>query len=152
MNTWRERTKNPVTRKIQQRVRGRNGKVLTNIELTEVLQKFIHTELVDKGQRLIFYENFRRLLVTPDSRARTQICLGDDFVQTHGDLSLLRNLWSRDSSFTNYRAILWDSVLSVPRGFGETGWVVPSFNCQCSISAFVFLLCVIGGFSWGVLW
>ena len=43
------------------------------------------------------------------------------------------------------------SVFSVPRGFGNTGWFVPWFICQFSISALVFLLWVTGVFSWTVL-
>ena len=43
------------------------------------------------------------------------------------------------------------SVFSVPKGFGITGWFVPSFIFQFSISALVFLLWVIGGFSNAVL-
>ena len=47
-------------------------------------------------------------LVTPEARAKTQICIVADFIKTQGDLSLLRNLWARVSSFTNYQASLCD--------------------------------------------
>ena len=101
-----------ISGKIQHRVRGRNGKVLIKIELPNELPKFFHAKLVDIGERFPFYDDFLKgsstALVTPDSRAKTQICLISDFIQTQGDLSLLRNLWARISSITNYQATLCD--------------------------------------------
>ena len=41
----------PVTGKVHHRVRGRNGKVLTKIELAKDLPKFIHFEVMDVGER-----------------------------------------------------------------------------------------------------
>ena len=46
----------PVSGKVRHRVRGRIGKVLTAIELAKELPKFIHTELVDVGERFPFYD------------------------------------------------------------------------------------------------
>ena len=57
---WRyEHLKNvhPVTGKVQHRVRGRNGRVLTKIELAKELPHFIHAELVDIGERFPFYDD-----------------------------------------------------------------------------------------------
>ena len=106
------RSVDPISGKVQHRVRGRIGKVLTKIELAKELPKFIHAELVDIGERFPFYDDFLKgsstALVTPDSRAKTQICIISDYIQTHGDLSLLRNLWARIGSFTNYQATLCD--------------------------------------------
>ena len=106
------RSVDPISGKVQHRVRGRNGKVLTKIELAKELPKFIHAELVDIGERFPFYDDFLKgsstALVTPDSRTKTQICIISDYIQTHGDLSLLRNLWARIGSFTNYQATLCD--------------------------------------------
>ena len=48
----------PVSGKVRHRVRGRNGKVLTAIELAKELPKFIHTDLVDVGERFPFYDDF----------------------------------------------------------------------------------------------
>ena len=45
-------------------------------------------------------------MITPESRAKTQVCIVADFIRTQGDLSLLRNLWSRISSFTDHQASL----------------------------------------------
>ena len=48
----------PITGKVQHRVRGGHGKILTNMKLTNELPKFIHSELVDIGERFHFYEDF----------------------------------------------------------------------------------------------
>ena len=102
----------PVTGKIQHRVRGRNGKILSKVELAQELPKFIYTELVDVGERFPFYEDYLKgsttALVTPQSRSKTQICLIGDFIHRQGDLAVLRNLWSRVGSFTNYQAAFYD--------------------------------------------
>ena len=112
---WRHehlRTVDPITGKIQHRVRGRNGKLLNKLKLADELPKFIHAELLDKGERFPFYDDLMKghttALVTPEARAKTQICIVADFIKTQGDLSLLRNLWARVSSFTNYQASLCD--------------------------------------------
>ena len=122
------RSVDPVTGKIQHRVRGRNGKLLTKIELAKELPKFIHAELVDLGERFPFYDDFIRgrttPLITPESRARTQLNIVSDFLQTEGDLGNLRNLWARISSFTDHQAALCDfdwgeervSVSNFPNG------------------------------------
>ena len=106
------RNVDPVTGKIQHRVRGRNGKLPTNIELAKELPKFIHAELVDLGERFPFYDDFIRgrttPMITPESRARTQLNIVSDFLQTEGDLGTLRNLWARISSFTDHQAALCD--------------------------------------------
>ena len=102
----------PVTLKTQHRVRGKNGKILTKLELAKELPKFIHAELVDIGERFPFYEDFIRgrttPLVTPESRARTQLCMVADFIQHHGDIAILRNMWAKISSFTDHQAALCD--------------------------------------------
>ena len=105
------RSVDPVTGKILHRVRGRNGKILSKVEMAQELPKFIHTELVDVGKRFPFYEDYLKgsttALVTPLSRSKTQICLVGDF-QRQGDLTVLRNLWSRVGSFTDYQAAFHD--------------------------------------------
>ena len=102
----------PVTLQTQHRVRGRNGKLLSKVELAKELPKFIDSELVDIGERFSFYEDFLQgrtaPLVTPESRARTQLCIVGDFIQNQGDLSVLRNLWAKISYFTDYQTVLCD--------------------------------------------
>ena len=68
---------------------------MTKIELAKELPKFIHADLVDIGERFPFYHDFIKgsttALVTPESRAQAQLCLVGDYVQSQGDLLLLRN-------------------------------------------------------------
>ena len=100
----------PVCGKTQHRVRGRNGKILSKMERAKELSKFIHVELVDVGERLSFYEDFVKGITTaaviPESRTRRQLCLVGYFIHANGDLSILRNLWSRVGSYTNHQAAL----------------------------------------------
>ena len=102
----------PVTGKVQHRVRGRNGKILTKIELAKELLKFIHVELVNIGERFPFYDDFVKgtstTLVTPASRTKTQIHLIGDFVQQLVDLRRLRKLWAQIGSLTNYQTSYCD--------------------------------------------
>ena len=102
----------PVSGKTQHRVRGRNGKILTKMELAKELPKIFVMELVDVGERFPFYEVFIKgtttAVVTPESRTRTQLCMIGDFIHTHGDLSVLRNLWARVGSYTNHQAAFCD--------------------------------------------
>ena len=97
----------PVSGKVQHRVRGRNGKILSEIELAKEMRHFMHVELVDIGERFPFYDDFIKgtstTLVTPESRAKTQIHLIGDFVQQLGDIGMLRKLWSQIGSLTNYQ-------------------------------------------------
>ena len=106
------RSVDPVTSKLKHRVRGRNGKLLTKIELARELPKFIHAELVDAGERFPFYHDFiecwTTALVTPESRAKTQLRIVGDFIQRQGDFSVLRSLWSSISSLIDHQASLCD--------------------------------------------
>ena len=102
----------PVTKQVQHRVRGRNGRLLNKIELARELPRFIHSELVDIGERFPFYDDFIQgrttAIVTPESRSRTQLGIVIDFLKDQGDFAMLRNLWARLSSFTDYQATLCD--------------------------------------------
>ena len=106
------RSVDPVSGTIQHRVRGRNRKIFSKIELARELPKFIHKELIDIGERFPFYNDFIRgrttPLVTPESRVRTQLCLIGEYIPKHGDLSVLRSMWAMISSFTEYQAALCD--------------------------------------------
>ena len=106
------KTTDRVTRKIHHRVRGRNGKILSKIELAREFPKFRHVELIDAGERFPFYEDYLKgntsALVDPQSRAKTQICLVGDFIQSLGDLSALRRLWASAESFTEYQTSFQD--------------------------------------------
>ena len=99
-----------ITGKVHHRVRGRNGKLLSTIELAKELPKFIHSELVDIGELFSFYDDFVKgrtgALITPDSWAKTQLSINRNFIQTHRDFYFLRNLRARISSYTYYQASL----------------------------------------------
>ena len=105
---------NPVTGKIQNRVRDRNGKIFSQVELAQELPKFIHTELINVGESFPFYEDYLKgsttALVTPQSRAKTQpgVCLIGDLIPRQADIAILRHLWSRVGSFTDYQAAFHD--------------------------------------------
>ena len=47
-----------VCNEVQHRVRGRNGKMLTKIELSKELHKFIHVALIAISERFPFYDDF----------------------------------------------------------------------------------------------
>ena len=122
-----------VTGKVQHRVRGDDGKVLSKMELAKELPRFIDVELVEIGERFRFYEDYIRgsttALVTTESRAKTQLCLVGDFVKTHRDLMVLRNLWSRMESFTNHQATVTDFDWGEERLTVSTiSHILPSFH------------------------
>ena len=88
---------------------------------------------MDIGERVPFYEDFLKgraePLVTPDSQAKTQLCVTADYLQSNGDLQLLRNVLARVSSYTNFRAELCDFDWSEERftvSIISTVWRNPS--------------------------
>ena len=52
------KTVDPVSGKVQHRVRGCNEEILSKIELAKELPKFVRTELIDVGERFPFNEDF----------------------------------------------------------------------------------------------
>ena len=52
------KTVDDVSGKVHHRVRGRDGKILNKSDLAQELPRFIHTELVDVGERHPFYEDY----------------------------------------------------------------------------------------------
>ena len=106
------KTVDDVTGKVHHRVRGRDGKILNKSDLAQELPKFIHTELVDVGERHPFYEDYLKghssAPVTPQSRLQAQICLLGDFVQDSGNIAILRRLWARAGSYTGFQSAFQD--------------------------------------------
>ena len=90
--------------------RGRSSP--NKIKLVEEFIKLIHMDLVVIGKRNPFYQEFMQrhttAIVTPESWATIQRFIFGDFIKNQGDVSLLRNLWARISSFTNYHATVSD--------------------------------------------
>ena len=138
----------PVTLKTQHRVRGRNGKILSKMELAKELPKFMNVELVDIGERFPLYEDFVRSrttpLITPESRARTQLSMVADFIQSHGDIAILRSIWAQISSFTDHQASLCDFDCRM----GDDRMTV-SIVCFPLPQAFLFSL---GGYTLGLFY
>ena len=106
------KTVDDVSGKVQHRVRGRDGKILNKSDLAQELPRFIHTELVDVGERHPFYEDYLKghssAPVTPQSRLQAQICLLGDFVQDSGNIAILRRLWARAGSYTGFQSVFQD--------------------------------------------
>ena len=106
------KTVDDVSGKVQHRVRGRDGKILNKSDLAQELPKFIHTELVDVGERHPFYEDYLKghssAHVTPQSRLQAQICLLGDFVQDSGNIAILRRLLARAGSYTGFQSVFQD--------------------------------------------
>ena len=106
------KTIDDVSGKVQHRVRGRDGKILNKSDLAQELPRFIHTELVDVGERHPFYEDYLKghssAPVTPQSRLQAQICLLGDFVQDSGNIAILRRLWARAGSYTGFQSAFQD--------------------------------------------
>ena len=82
------------------------------MELAKELPKFKNSELIDIGKRFPLYNDFVKgtstTLVTPESRAKTQIHLIGDFVQHQGDLAVFRRLWAQVGSLTNHQSSYCD--------------------------------------------
>ena len=106
------KTVDDVSGKVQHRVRGRDGKILNKSDLAQELPRFIHTELVDVGERHPFYEDYLKghssAPVTPQSRLQAQICLLGDFVQDSGNIAILRRLRARAGSYTGFQSVFQD--------------------------------------------
>ena len=106
------KTVDDVSGKVQHRVRGRDGKILNKSDLAQELPRFIHTELVDVGERHPFYEDYLKghssAPVTPQSRLQAQICLLGHFVQDSGNIAILRRLWARAGSYTGFQSVFQD--------------------------------------------
>ena len=117
-----------VTGKVQHRVRGKDGKILSKKDLADELPKFIHTELVDVGERNPFYEDYLQghtsAPITPQSRLRMQMCLLGDLIQSSGDLALLRKLWARVGSYTEFQSAFQDF------NWNEDHIMVRSLSCS----------------------
>ena len=98
-----------VTGVVTHYVRGKDGYVLTPIELEREKPLFIDAPLIEAGDRFPFYDDYMASiggLTNPDDlRTSTLISLIGTFVPQDGNISLLRNLWTRVGMFTNHQAL-----------------------------------------------
>ena len=90
-------------------VRGKDGYVLTPLELEREKPHFIDVPLIDAGDRYPFYDDYMASIggiTNPsDLRTSTLISLIGTFVPQDGNLSLLQNLWTKVGVFTNHQAL-----------------------------------------------
>ena len=100
------------TGKVTHQVRGKDGYVLTPLQLEKEKPLFIDAPLVDIGDKFPFYDDYVATLggkSNPDElRMTTQISLIGTFVPRGGDLSLLRNLWTQFGVFTSQQGFFSD--------------------------------------------
>ena len=100
----------PISKTLTHFVRDRKGN-LDKFELELELPKFIDEELVDIGDKLPFYEDFKvspESATTNRSRDYLQHCLIVDYLKSARDLATLRSLWINVSTFTNHRSLFSD--------------------------------------------
>ena len=105
-------TEDPVTKVVKHHVRGRDGKLLTPYELQLELPKFKDVVLVDIGEKLPFYDDYLRgtdyMTSSSENRAKVQVSVLGHYLQTHGDISALRNLWRDIGVVVNHQALFTD--------------------------------------------
>ena len=100
------------TGKVTHQVRGKDGYVLTPLQLEKEKSFFIDAPLVDIGDKFPFYDDYVATMggtSSPDElRMTTQISLIGLFAPHGGDLALLRNLWTRFGAFTSHQGFFSD--------------------------------------------
>ena len=88
-------------------VRGKNGVILTPLELEKEKPLFENVPLVDLGGEFPFYEEYLARMegrrTTSDSRDATQIVLIGTMVPANGDLVLLQTLWTQIGIHMDYQ-------------------------------------------------
>ena len=96
-----------VTGSTGRQVRGKDGHILTSLELEREKPLFEIAPLVDVGEKYPFYDeymaNSEGQQVTEDQRASVQIALVGSFVPYNGNISLLQTLWSRVVEYMNHK-------------------------------------------------
>ena len=102
----------PVTQVVHHHVRGRDGKLLSPLELEAELPKFIDVELVDIGVKLPFYDDFMaghdHMASSSENRVRVQISILGHASPTFGNLGTLRELWKDIGVVINHQSLFTD--------------------------------------------
>ena len=101
----------PVSQIVTHFVRDKKGNLLSSFELELELPNFIDEELVEIGDKLPFYEDFKasRESITPNrSRDFTQLCLIGDYLKGAGDIASLQRIWTNVGTFTNHQSMFAD--------------------------------------------
>ena len=100
------------TGKVTHQVRGKDGHILTPLELEKEKPLFIDVPLVDIGDKYPFFDDYMSTLAgssSPDElRMSTQISLIGLFVPHGGNMALVRNLWTCFGAFTSHQGFFSD--------------------------------------------
>ena len=116
------RTKDKVTGQVVHEVRGKNGQVLTPLELEREKQYFMAAPLIETGCSYPFYEDYMAGLGSLGTQAEVRLCVQISIVALFsprcGDLNVLETLWSQIGTVTNHQTLFspydWgSSTLSV---------------------------------------
>ena len=107
-----------ITGVVTHQVRGKNGVLLTPLELEKENLLFEPAHLVDIGGKFPFYEDYLAQLEgrqsTRDARDNNQIPLIGNKVPLSGDIGLLHTLWTRIGIHMNHREAFspfdWESA------------------------------------------
>ena len=102
----------PITEARVPQVRDRNGKLFTPYQLALELSKFKDVELVDIGEKLPFYDEYRAgvnyMSSSSENRARIQISVLGRFLPQYGDIDVLRNFWRDIGVVVNHQSLFTD--------------------------------------------
>ena len=101
-----------MTQVVHHHVRGRDGKLLSPLELEAELPKFIDVELADIGVKLPFYDEFMaghdHMASSSENRVRVQISILGHALPTFGNLGTLRELWKDIGVVVNHQSLFTD--------------------------------------------
>ena len=93
-------------------MRGRDGHILSRRELSKELPNFIDKDLVEIGEHSPLHESYSRLGVATQSgvpfRLALQMSLIGEYVTKHGDITVLKSVWSKAGMFTGYASSFQD--------------------------------------------
>ena len=106
------RVVDPVTQVVHHHVRGRDGKLLSPLELEAESPKFIDVELVEIGVKLPFYVEFMaghdHMVSSSENRVTVQISILGHALPTFGNLGTLRELWKDIGVVVNHQSLFTD--------------------------------------------
>ena len=130
----------PLTKKPRYQVRGRDGKLLSNYQVQHELPKFIDAELVDIGEKLLFYhEAIAGADYSTSSLqnwARLQISALGHVLPITGDVIILRAMWKNIGRVLNHQALFCSINWSAD-------WLsVSSLSCSNEPSVFLVFNCI----------
>ena len=109
----------PITGIETHQVRGKNGVILTPLELEKERPLFENAPHVDLGGEFPFYEEYLARMegrrTASDSRDTTQIALIGTMIPLTGDIALLQTLWTQLGVHMDYQEAFLPLHWSSPR-------------------------------------